>query len=725
MHSLSAIHDAYLSAPEEAVFLERARILHESRGRYAHLPPGMRQGEVLQDLCARITVVVNPADVLLGRVLEEVPAPADEQFVRAHPELFVEPGVPGWLDSAGIYIPDWSRLLTLGIGGLVSQIDRHLADTEQRGRDLGATEDVLRGIRVSLLAVSRLMERYAAEALRVAGRQPDRRTSSRLVRAAQCCEAVAMEPPEGFRQALQLFISFHMVLSCLIGGRNVTPGRMDRYLFSFYERDTAGGALAREEAVELLAVMMIMLSQLSGRVATDFQSKKRTPNRFSHYYITLGGVDGEGESAVNDLSRAFLEARRLVRFRDPSLSVRYFAGIDRTFWHEAVSCMRDRMPVFAYNDEVVIRALTRHGVPERAARDYAHCGCMNCVIPGRELPLLRANHNGPLSVLLAMNGGRDPLSGQRAGAATPPPQEPADFDAFWAAFGEQLASSLRKVCCHYGGDDAGRFGSPPLSARALFEGGPAGMPATRYADQHLVGVATTIDSLLAIRQLVYRERALSLEEFAGILCENFAGREPLRRRLLNRLPCYGSDDPDVTGVVERFSHTWVDQVRRAGAALSGIRLRPAFYSWLFNIEMGERTGATPDGRLRGEPLSADQAPTAGKSRAPTEVLQAMAHLSHDHTCSGGTTFHLSPSHFVGQHGLERLATLIEAYFAQGGLHLQFIFADSATLREAVDRPEEHRDLLVRVTGFSEYFVRLPPDVQQEIIGRAEYGEPGM
>jgi formate C-acetyltransferase len=150
-------------------------------------------------------------------------------------------------------------------------------------------------------------------------------------------------------------------------------------------------------------------------------------------------------------------------------------------------------------------------------------------------------------------------------------------------------------------------------------------------------------------------------------------------------------------------------------------LRPAFYSWLYNIELGKATGATPDGRLSGEPLSSDQTPSHGHGRAPTEALRSIAQLSHDCTCSGGTTFTISPAHFQGPRGVDRLAALIEGYFAEGGLQLHFIVADLAMLRDAVKHPERHGDLLVRVAGFSEYFVRLQPAVQQEIIRRVQQG----
>ncbi|MGD0999362.1 MAG: pyruvate formate lyase family protein [Candidatus Brocadiia bacterium] len=721
MYDLAAIQEIYLSAPEEAVFLERARILQETKSKFAGAPPGVRQGKIIQELCDRISVVVSPADVLLGRILEQVPGSEDEKFVQEHPELFLEAGAPGWLDSDSLYIPDWNHLLEKGLQGLAAEVEARRRAADGRAADARELEDMLQGISLSLSGISRLAIRYAEEARRVAGGQEDPEARARLLRAADCCSAIARRPPESLHEALQLFILFHMVLSCLVGGRDVTPGRMDQCLRRFYESDLAGGKLTRDEAVELLAVMMTMLPQMAGRETTGLLCTKRTPNRNSHYYITVGGITAEGESAVNDLSAALLAARRLVKFPEPTLSVRYWEGIDRGFWTQAVRAMRDSLPVFAYNDDVVIAALTDHGTAERGARDYAHCACLNCFIPGDDLPPLRENYNVPLLVLSAMNQGRSLETDEQIGAATPAAREMIEFDDFFAAFRAQLRFALDRVSARLAHVTGPGY---PLPARCLFKGQLDEARSYRdrhdwYSDQHMVGVATTIDSLLAIRQVVYREKRISLEAFRKMLASDFDEQEAFRQYLRQRVPSYGSDDADVLEMIRRVAEAWCEEVERSGAA-HGIRLRPSFYSWLYNIEMGKSTPATPDGRPAGEPLSSGQTPSQGNGRAPTEVLRSMAQLAHRRTCSGGTTFRINPSHFKGERGVERLRALIETYFALGGLHIQFIPVQKETLLDAVQHPEKHRDLMIRVTGFSARFVELPPDAQQEIIQRAEY-----
>jgi len=720
MYNMDAIRKTYLDVPDEAVFLERARILQDAKAKYEDLTPGLRQGKIMEELCERITVVVNPGDALLGRILEQIPTAQDEAFIEQHPELFTVPGAE-YLDSASIYIPDWAKLLEMGIGGLLEEVQQHRRDFSSIGEKNQIREDYLEGVYLSLLAASRLVSRYAEQARQIAEKLDDSKASAQLQEIAKRCQKIALSPPESFREALQLFAIFHMILSCIVGGRNVTPGRMDQYLFPFYERGITSGRLTHSEAVELLAITMIGLSQLSGNIATDFQSKKRSPNRYSHYYITLAGVDPNGENAVNELSFAFLEALPVVNHREPSLSIRYREDMDREFWHRAVELMKAGRPVFAYNDEVVISALMKWGVPKRLAWNYAHCGCMNCFIPGNDVSCLRDNHNLPLHILLAINGGRDMLTGEQRGPATPTPEELSDFNDLFDAVRIQTRAALERTGRRYS-NSVRRY---PLLVWPLFHGHLEAQceyweSKNKYADQHIVGVATAVDSLLAIQHVVYEEKTMELKDFISILRENFSELETFRRYLLNRVPCYGSDDRDAMDMIKRLGDMWVEEIRKIGEKLNGITLRPGFHSWLYNIQMGKEMPATPDGRLCGESLSSDQLPVPGKSRVPTEVLQSIAHLPHDYTCSGGTTLRLDPSHFKDTTGTDRLSALIETYFSEGGLQLHFILANTSTLQDALENPDRHRDLLVRVTGFSEYFVRLLPEVQQEIMRRFQY-----
>jgi formate C-acetyltransferase len=582
-------------------------------------------------------------------------------------------------------------------------------------------KDYLHGVRLSLMAVGRLLDRYADAATERAGRGdlPPECTHG-LLKSAASCRAVARSAPRNLRDALQLFVMYHMVLSCLVGGRDVTPGRMDQYLLPFYRRDLRDGVLRRREAVELLAATMLMLPQLGGSIATDFQSAKRTPTRYSHYYITIGGLTEEGGSAVNELSFAMLDALRLADQRDVSVLVRHFGGIGRDFWMRAVEAMRDSLPVLVYNDDVLVPSRIRHGMGERRARGYAHCACLNCFTPGWDAPPLSEYYNAPLHLLRTIRAECEHHGGASAKAVVPAP-EADDFDHLFDAFRLRLRTALHEAA----GRNLPRKGHYPLAAWPLFHGhlevGERLFQSREtFVDQRLVGLATVVDSLLAVQEIVLRRKTASLPGLLLAIEADFVGREDLLAFVRHRLIAYGRDDADVLEMAARVGTMWVEEVEQAATTVkaTNLHLVPSFYSWLTNLDMGRRTPATPDGRRNGEPLSGDYLPSAGRARTPTETLRCMAALPHGRTLSGGSPLRVDPSHFWQQEGLDRLAALIEGYFAQGGPQLHLVLADPKTLEDAIAHPQRHADLLVRVTGFSEYFVRLLPQVQRDLLSRA-------
>lgn len=710
---LDALKKAYLDTPDEAVFLERAIILKEASERYAGLQPLTRQARIIAELFDRVTPVVNPADVFLGRVLEEVPSPAMSAFVEANPGFFGEPGVPGIVDSVGIYCPDWDRLLSRGIGGLTEEA------ALMRSEASGDHRMFLEAVEESLRAASRLVSRYAGEARHSAAHTADHEAERRFRRLAECCDRIALASPESFHDALQLFVLYHMMLACLVGARNVTTGRMDQYLLPLYRADVENGVLTRREAVDLLAAAMVMLSQGSGRQSVDFQSTKRTPPKHSHYYVTIGGTAPDGACLANDLSFAMLDAASRAGLREPSIEVRWSPNIDKRLWREALSRAREGRPVLFFNDAVVTAALMREGVPREAAFDYVHAGCVNVLLPGRGQATLRDSVNVPLLILAAINGGRHPSTNEVLCPGLPPASGLSTFEGFFGAVRAVIRAELARKVAWYETIDR----RLPLLALPLFEGRLAGGYDYRDGggtlwDVHVTGVATAIDCLLGVRATVYDRRRETLEELVSALRDNYKGHDSLRRFIVKSAPHYGSDDAEVLGMIDVFGRLWVEEVEAASRASQRVRLRPGFHSWLFNIEDGAGTPATPDGRLAGEHLSSDFLPSGGHGRLPMAVLRCVASLPHATAPSGGTTFALDASHFEGERGLDRLSGLIEGYFAEGGIEIHFIFSDLAALEDAVAHPERHKDLLVRVTGFSEYFVRLAPEVQKDIILRA-------
>ena len=286
--------------------MQRAEILQAACAACAHTPRVQRQAAIIRELCQGITPLIEPEDIVVGRMPETVPDAAGEAFIARRPELFSEPGLPGCLDSMSIYVPDWAWLLARGLGG-VAQYALHQRDTADASED---ERLFLTAVGHAMESLSCLIRRYAAEARRLAAAEPSMERRAELEAIAGRCDRVAWHPPTGFVEALQLIQIVHMALSCLVGGRDVTPGRIDQYLWRYYQKDVENGAICEDDAVALLAMCFLRLSQMAGK-GTDFDdSVRRSPCKYAHLYVTVGGTDARGRPCVNGLSFAVAAAIR-------------------------------------------------------------------------------------------------------------------------------------------------------------------------------------------------------------------------------------------------------------------------------------------------------------------------------------------------------------------------------------------------------------------------------
>lgn len=706
--------------------MERACILRQTREKFAHLSRTVRQAAILRDLCEQITPVLEPEDLIVGRMPEAVPTPEEEAFIAEHPEFFSEPGVPGWLDSLGIYIPDWGRLVETGLGGIAAEARECLTERGGDADDGGERREFLTSVIEAVESVAVLIRRSAEEARRNLTPETDAGRRTELEEIAERCERVAWGPATSFVDALQLIQLVHMVLSCLVGGRDVTPGRLDQYLCQLYANDVAQGRLKRSDAVALLAMFFLRLSQMAGS-GTDFDDNvRRTPCRYTHLYVTVGGVDSDGVSAINDLTYVVLDAIRLLEYREPTLMVRYCIGGEGRFSSEIADLVRQRLPVTVYNDEVVIRSLTTQGVSLEDARGYAHSACHNVIVVGREAGSGPGGfHSMPRLVLLAMNGGRDLDSGAQVGAETPVPGDIETFEQLQDALKAQVRFLLKNVRQtwekRWEQDYSTRCPllQSALMAYSVDQGKPCWQAApVSHFNHYLMGLATAVDSLEAIRRLVFEERAMHLDELAAVLRDDWVGHEPLRQRIRTRFARYGQDKQDATCLAGELGRMWVGEVEDASRGMSRCRMWPGFYSHMVHAHYGRQIPATPDGRKEGESLSENVGPSFGTPRcSPTSILRAMSALPFDHTPSGAATLTLPAPDAKGEDGLTLIVALVESYFHAGGLHLQFNVLDAGRLEEAMAMPEHHTDLIVRVTGFSAYFTRLTRNVQEDLVRR--------
>ncbi len=709
---------------DRAIFLERMAIIKECAGKYRDHTAGMKFGYTLNDLLTNISIVIDDCDLIVGRIPEVLPTEEQERWFEANrKDYFYVP----WFKSTGHLTISWQRLLNEGLRGIQKRAREHLDEISGEDGMSLAKKDFLWGAILCCDAMETYALRYAQKAETLAQSAASRERKHELLRIADVCRRVPTYPARTFHEAVQAIWLVDMVLHTVVGARDFALGRLDQYLYPFYERDLAEGRITPEQAQEFIECLYIKCSEIIG-YADQANARKRILCQDSVQYVVLGGQTPDGQSAVNPLSTICVKAGHL-KLKQPTIKIRYFEGIDDDFWKEACRLIRTGGSVGIYNDEVEIPAFTSVGVDLEDARNYVHYGCCNANIPGKEGSLMERWHSLPKYLELAMNNGVDPLTGELVGPRSGEMDQFASIDDLIEAFRAQLRHAL----------EGERRNHPQLPTEAhtrhsftlesiflddcLENGREWRLGGTKYwhKSQHGCGIATIADSLAAIQKVVFESKELTLAELRDILNANFEGYESLRQKLLNRCPKYGNDNDDVDAIAVRVANIFCDEVVRCNEVPHSVRFWPEIYTYHHNQGFGAGLGATPDGRRRGENISENQSPSYGMDlKGVTASLNSMAKLPVHRTPGGGTNLKLHPSALQGEDGLEKLSNLLKTYFQKGGQHLQLNIIDSSTLREAQQHPDQYKTLSVRVVGYSAYFITLSKRVQDDIIERTEH-----
>jgi formate C-acetyltransferase len=624
----------------------------------------------------------------------------------------------GTSSGFGHVIVDYEKAITRGFHSIIAQARERLAQTPADDREGIA---FLESVVIACQGIVRWAERYAGLAETLAAAETDPVRKQELEQIARTCRRVPAQPARNFREALQSFWFTHLALHVEQYGWSISAGRLDQYLWPFYERDLQTETLTQEQAWELLLNLWVKFMENVGtRVKeTVFQN------------LTLGGQDAEGRDQSNALSALCLDATVALRTNQPALSVRWHPNVDPDFWARVHAAIAEGLGMPAlFNDEVVIPALIAHGVTPEDAVGYGIVGCVEASIPGKEQGVTAGGHvNLAKALEMALNDGRSTVSGAQIGLPTGDPRAFQGFEDLWAAYVTQVEylAGLNVLATHIAGEEQKRSGHCPLmssllddclaTARDLVYGG------TRY---NLPGIAiygpsNVYDGLMAVKRNVCKEGRLSWGELHQALLEDFEGHERVRQMLAHSAPRFGNGNAAVDALANRVNAVhaefcWKQVDSRNGRYTCGV--------WPVNghVHAGRWTGATPDGRRAGAPLVDGVGACQGADRSgPTALLQSVARLDNVRHWPAGNTCNVkfSPQSVRNGDGVRRLAELTTAFFRLGGQELQINVVDAATLRAAQADPEAYQDLIVRVAGYSAYFTRLGRDVQEEIISRTE------
>ncbi len=593
----------------------------------------------------------------------------------------------------GHIAPDWERVLRLGIPGLIRELREAARSAEEAAKPFYSSSlDAMEGF---LSYVTRLAE--TAETCR----------EGLSLRTASNLRGLLAHAPQTLEEAIQLIILVYRVMEHVEGENCRSLGRMDVNLVPFY-RDG-------EEGRWILDQMMLKIF--------SFGNINNTP-------FCIGGTDREGKDVTGLLSYRIVEEFEKLDIPDPKIHVRIGEKTPKAFLTAVLSSIRAGKSSFVFvNDDAVLGAYRRLGVPTSEARDYLLIGCYEPQICGQEAPCTCSGKlNFEKGVEAVLNDGCDFLTGLRFGPSCG--REYKDFDSLFAAYLAQLDfyidRSVEKISATER-DYMNQNPSPFLSStfadcvrdgRDVYEGG------LRYNNSSIsgFGLATAVDSLLAIRELVFREKKLSLPALTEILKKNWEGEESLRLTCLKKLPKYGNNDPDADGLAKEIAEHAAARVIGRKNGRGGL-FRFALFSVDWRIWAGKVCGATPDGRFAGEPLSKNLSASIGCDGSGVSALIASAtRIPGDLTADGAVLdVVLHESAVSGEEGLSAFLALLETWREKGGMAVHFNVLSPEKLKEAQREPEKYKTLQIRLCGWNVYFVNLSRAEQDEFILNAGRG----
>lgn len=577
-------------------------------------------------------------------------------------------------------------------------------------------------------AIMILGRRYADYARELAAKESDETRRAELLRIAANCDVVPANRPQTYWQAIQMYWFVHLCVTTELNPwDSYSPGRLDQHLNPFYQKDTSEGILDDEKAKELLECLWIKFNNQPAPPKVGITLKESgTYTDFAN--INTGGITPNGEDGVNPVSYLILDCMDEMRLLQPSSNVQISRKTPQKFLKRACEISRQGwgQPAF-YNTEEIIQELLNAGKTIEDARKGGTSGCVETGAFGNEAYILTGYFNLPKILELTLNNGYDPVAKKQLGLKL---GYAADFHSF-----EELLKAYKKQI-HYFVDIkvegsniiesiyAKYMPVPFLSIitnDCIQKGKDYNAGGARYNTSYLqgVGIGTITDSLSAIKSHVYDKKDLDMPRLMEALHANFEGYEDVRHLLLNESPKYGNDD-DYADHIMREIFQYYRACVTGRPNMRGGQYRVNMLPTTCHVYFGEVMEASPDGRLAHKPVSEGISPVQGSdTNGPTAVIRSAAKM--DHISTGGTLLNqkLTPSSVAGEKGLNHMADLIRAYFNLDGHHIQFNVIDRKVLLEAQKHPEEYKDLIVRVAGYSDHFRNLSRALQDEIIDRTE------
>lgn len=662
---------------------------------------------------------------------------------RSMRDLLFSEMTPAWIDcyEAGIFTEFMeqrapghtvldNKIYRKGMLDFIADIN-HSLETLDYQNDPRAydKQEELKAMHIGAQAIIDYAGRYAEKARQMAQKETDAQRKQELEKIAGVCSWVPAHAPRDFWEAVQYYWFVHLgVIKELNTWDAYSPGRLDQHLYPFYKKGLEDGSLTAEQARELLECLWVKFNNQPAPPKVGVTAAE-SGTYTDFVQISMGGVKEDGSDGVNEMTYLLLDVVEEMRILQPSASIQVSKKNPDAFIKRAAKIIRTGFgQPSCFNTDAIIQELVRQGKSIVDARNGGTSGCVETGAFGKENYNLTGYFNLPKVLEITLHNGVDPRTGKKIGLETGDAAQFASYDELFAAFCQQIKHFVDikvRGNCVIERLYAKYMPAPFLSILVddcISKGMDYHEGGARYNTSYImgVGIGSITDILSSLKRHVYEEKTFSMEQMLKMLEDNFVGHERERMLLLNRTPKYGNDDEDADQLMTATFNAFLDTVTGRKNTKGGtyyVNMLPT----TCHVYFGSVLGATPDGREAWKPVSEGISPVQGADRkGPTAVVRSAAKM--DHVRTGGTLLNqkFTPQLLKDDTGLNSLVQLVRTYFKLDGHHIQFNVVDAATLRNAQQHPEQHRDLIVRVAGYSDYFCDLGKSLQDEIIERTEH-----
>lgn len=773
-HRITALKEKMLEQPRY-VSIEQALIITQTYKEHEEEPVIMKRAHALYNALCQLEIGIEPEELIVGnrtkgvrygvvfpesgiswvdREFETIPTRPQDKF-RVRPkdiQTFREVIVPYWKGKSledvlkqrcgdeiaaigkvvkinqtdhaqGHICPNVKEWLEKGPHGLLQEAQNHLLHCDEEQKVFyEAVIKVMQGVQQFLLRYHALLVKEAETA--------DDKYRTNMLEVARICKKLSEEPAETFHEAVQSVWILFVVLHMESNASSFSPGRLDKTLFPYYERDLEKGRLDKEKALEIIECLWLKFNQIV--YLRNQHSAKYFAGFPIGFNIAIGGVDADGNDYVNELSHLFLDAQEDLGLPQPNLSVRLHTHTSDELLKHAIRVVAkgSGMPQF-FNDKAIVQELENLGISHQDAMDYAIVGCVELTTQGNNLGWSDAAMFNMNKVLeLTLHHGRDLITGKQMGPDYGSLSTYKSFEELEEAFAKMMYYFMDKMipCCEQ--VEKGHIDILPTAFLSsviddCMEKGKdvtAGGAHYNLSGIQMIQVANLADSLAAIKQMVYDEKRIRACDLEAALTHNFEGQEVMRQMLLNRVPKYGNDIAWVDELGIKWARAFRQRLRRYTNYRGG-PYHTGMYTVSAHVPMGENVGASADGRKSKTPL-ADGGMSAVYGRdlkGPTAVLQSVSRIDNDLTTNGGLlNMKFLPDFFKNETGITKFANFMRTFVELEIPHVQFNVVRKEDLLEAQKHPDQYRSLTVRVAGYTAYFTELAGELQNEIIARTSY-----